>query len=78
MAQNPIEQVIEARPRDVDGLAVERVLPSLPRQMVGPFIFLDHMGPAVRFPRVPGDEIEFVPLPERTRWRGDHGEGASK
>jgi redox-sensitive bicupin YhaK (pirin superfamily) len=49
-APNPIEQMVEPRPRDIDGLAVERVLPSLPRQMVGPFIFLDHMGPAVLRP----------------------------
>ncbi len=48
--QDPIELVIEPRPRDIDGLAVERVLPSFPRRMVGPFIFLDHMGPTVLRP----------------------------
>ncbi len=47
---DPLEQVISPRARDIDGLAVERVLPSLPRQMVGPFIFLDHMGPATLSP----------------------------
>jgi hypothetical protein len=47
---DPIELVIEPRARDIDGLAVERVLPSLPRRMVGPFIFLDHMGPALLRP----------------------------
>lgn len=43
-------QVIEPRARDIDGLPVERVLPSLQRMMVGPFIFLDHMGPTVLRP----------------------------
>jgi hypothetical protein len=42
--------VIEPRARDLYGLAVERVLPAVARQMVGPFIFLDHFGPAVLRP----------------------------
>jgi redox-sensitive bicupin YhaK (pirin superfamily) len=41
-----IELVIAARPRDLDTLTVRRVLPSMKRRMVGPFIFFDHMGPA--------------------------------
>lgn len=36
---------IEARNRDLGGFTVRRVLPSAKRRMVGPFIFLDHMGP---------------------------------
>ena len=42
-----IELVIEARRKDLGGgLEVGRVLPFATRRMVGPFIFLDHMGPA--------------------------------
>jgi redox-sensitive bicupin YhaK (pirin superfamily) len=42
--------VIEPRRRDLDGLSVERVLPSIQRRMVGPFIFLDHIGPTILRP----------------------------
>lgn len=45
-AEDPIETVIEARNRDVDGLPVRRVLPSIRRRAVGPYVFFDHMGPA--------------------------------
>jgi redox-sensitive bicupin YhaK (pirin superfamily) len=41
-----IELVIDARPRDVGGFEVRRLLPFVKRRMVGPFIFFDHMGPA--------------------------------
>src|SRR5271169_2395743 len=42
-----LELVIEGRRRDLGGgLEVGRVLPFARRRMVGPFIFLDHMGPA--------------------------------
>ena len=37
--------VIEPRPRDLGGFEVRRVLPAAGRQMVGPFIFFDHLGP---------------------------------
>jgi redox-sensitive bicupin YhaK (pirin superfamily) len=41
-----VELVLEARPRDLgDGLTVGRVLPAIARRFVGPFVFLDHMGP---------------------------------
>lgn len=40
-----IELMIEARTRDLGGLHVGRVLPALRRRSVGPFVFLDHMGP---------------------------------
>jgi len=45
-ATRSIELVIRARPRDLGGFAVRRVLPSGERRLVGPFIFWDHMGPA--------------------------------
>ncbi|HWG04431.1 MAG TPA: pirin family protein [Beijerinckiaceae bacterium] len=41
-----IEQVIVPRARDLGGFEVRRALPSAERQMVGPFIFMDQMGPA--------------------------------
>src|SRR5687767_765341 len=41
-----IATLVESRTRDLGGLAVRRVLPAFPQRMVGPFIFLDHMGPA--------------------------------
>ncbi len=40
-----IATVIDARPRDLGGFTVGRVLPSGMRRLVGPFIFFDHMGP---------------------------------
>ena len=41
-----IELLIEPRARDIGDLVVRRALPDKRRQRVGPFIFLDHMGPA--------------------------------
>ncbi|CAN7250982.1 pirin family protein [Phenylobacterium sp. LjRoot219] len=41
-----IELVIDQRRKDLGGFEVGRVLPFAQRRMVGPFIFLDHMGPA--------------------------------
>lgn len=37
---------IQPRPRDLGGFEVARILPARERRMVGPFIFLDHMGPS--------------------------------
>ncbi|HET7269367.1 MAG TPA: pirin family protein [Oleiagrimonas sp.] len=40
------DKVIDARSHDLgDGFTVGRVLPHRTQRMVGPFIFLDHMGP---------------------------------
>ncbi|MFA7433898.1 MAG: pirin family protein [Gemmobacter sp.] len=41
-----IETLIIPRARDIGGFDVRRALPSSRRQMVGPFIFFDQMGPA--------------------------------
>ena len=41
-----IEHVIVPRARDLGGFEVRRALPSARKQMVGPFIFFDQMGPA--------------------------------
>ena len=40
-----IELIIDERRRDIGGFEVGRILPFSKRRMVGPFIFLDHMGP---------------------------------
>ncbi|HEX6626296.1 MAG TPA: pirin family protein, partial [Pyrinomonadaceae bacterium] len=43
-----LETVIVTRARElVDGFRVRRALPSVRRRMVGPFIFLDQMGPEI-------------------------------
>ena len=44
-AVDRIETVIVPRARDIGGFEVRRALPSAARQMVGPFIFFDQMGP---------------------------------
>jgi redox-sensitive bicupin YhaK (pirin superfamily) len=56
----PIELTIQPRVRSLGEFDVRRVLPAAKRRMVGPFVFLDHMGPAV-FP--PGSGINVRPHP---------------
>jgi redox-sensitive bicupin YhaK (pirin superfamily) len=46
-ARDAVEQVLLPPVRDLGGFKVRRALPSAQRQMVGPFIFLDHFGPVV-------------------------------
>ena len=41
-----IEHVIVPRARDLGGFEVRRALPAAEKQMIGPFIFFDQMGPA--------------------------------
>lgn len=55
-----ILQLVDARQRDLGGFVVRRVLPAAGRQMVGPFIFFDHMGPT-QFE--PGHGIDVRPHP---------------
>jgi redox-sensitive bicupin YhaK (pirin superfamily) len=55
-----IELVITGHPTDLGGFKVLRVLPSAQRRMVGPFIFVDHMGPATF---APGDGVNVRPHP---------------
>jgi redox-sensitive bicupin YhaK (pirin superfamily) len=42
---NGIETVIVPRAHDVGGFEVHRALPAKEKQMIGPFIFFDQMGP---------------------------------
>lgn len=41
-----VEHIIVPRARDLGGFEVRRALPSAKKQMIGPFIFFDQMGPA--------------------------------
>ncbi|MGE0211327.1 MAG: pirin family protein [Parvibaculaceae bacterium] len=59
-ADPSIETVVVPRARDLGGFEVRRVLPSAKRRMVGPFVFLDQMGPAT-FPI--GEGIDVRPHP---------------
>jgi len=59
-ASSLVELVIEGRARDVGSFAVARLLPSPKRRMVGPFIFIDHMGPVTL---APGAGFDVKPHP---------------
>ena len=64
---DPIELLVQGRAHELGpGFAVRRVLPSMKRRAVGPFVFLDHFGPMVVPPG--GDGMEVRPHPHiRTR-----------
>jgi redox-sensitive bicupin YhaK (pirin superfamily) len=53
-------EVIDGREAQVGSLAVRRTLPTRGRRTVGPWCFVDHMGPAT-FP--PGRGVEVPPHP---------------
>lgn len=53
-------QVLDSHQRDLGGFVVRRVLPAATRQMVGPFIFFDHLGPT-KFS--PGTGVDVRPHP---------------
>ena len=55
-----VELTIEPRVRSLGEFDVRRILPSAKRRMVGPFVFLDHMGPAEL---APGKGIAVRPHP---------------
>jgi redox-sensitive bicupin YhaK (pirin superfamily) len=55
-----ILQLVNARKRDLGGFVVRRVLPAEGHQMVGSFIFFDHMGPT-QFE--PGHGVDVRPHP---------------
>jgi redox-sensitive bicupin YhaK (pirin superfamily) len=52
--------IIEPITKDLGGFRVRRALPHIKQRMVGPFIFLDHMGPAI-FPA--GEGLDVRPHP---------------
>lgn len=53
-------QVLEPNLHDLGGFEVRRILPHDAIKMVGPFIFFDHLGPAI-FP--PGKAVDVRPHP---------------
>ena len=55
-----VELVVTARPRDLGGFSVGRVLPSAQRRLVGPFVFFDHM---TRHELAPGHGMDVRPHP---------------
>ncbi|HNP62749.1 MAG TPA: pirin family protein [Woeseiaceae bacterium] len=55
-----IELCVEPKEKSLGEFTVRRVLPSIDRRRVGPFVFFDHMGPA-EFP--PGKGINVRPHP---------------
>jgi redox-sensitive bicupin YhaK (pirin superfamily) len=57
-----LDLVITPRCRDLGGFTVGRLLPSSQRRMVGPFIFLDQMGP-VEFARGIPRSVDVRPHP---------------
>jgi redox-sensitive bicupin YhaK (pirin superfamily) len=57
-----IELVIQQQRKNLGGFEVGRVLPAARRRMVGPFIFLDHMGPA-DFPAGIARSVDVRPHP---------------
>jgi redox-sensitive bicupin YhaK (pirin superfamily) len=61
VAPPAVDLEIAARERDIGGgLVVRRLLPTVARRMVGPFIFFDHMGPVGM---APGAGIDVRPHP---------------
>jgi redox-sensitive bicupin YhaK (pirin superfamily) len=54
--------VIPARRRSIGAFEVGRILPFAQRRMVGPFIFLDHIGPMALPPGIP-HETDVRPHP---------------
>lgn len=59
-ADGAVRLLIRPKEKDLGGFTVRRVLPAPDRQMVGPFIFFDHIGPA-RFPV--GQGVDVRPHP---------------
>ncbi len=55
-----LQRIVVPRPRDLGGFEVRRVLPAGARQYVGPFVFLDQIGPAEL---APGTGIDVRPHP---------------
>jgi len=51
---------IQPRIADLGGFSARRILPYAKRRMVGPFIFFDHLGPAVF---APGTGVDVRPHP---------------
>ncbi len=53
--------LINPHVKSVDGFTVRRALPSHAHKMVGPFVFFDHMGPAMLEPGTAGLQVRPHP-----------------
>src|SRR5690606_11569143 len=58
--EDAMTTLIAPRSHDIGGLEVRRAVPSLQARSVGPFVFVDHMGPALF---EPGRGIDVRPHP---------------
>lgn len=58
-------RLVAPRVHDIGDFEVRRAVPSIQARSVGPFVFVDHMGPA-RF--APGHGIDVRPHP-LSAWR---------
>ena len=57
---NPIRWMLKSHEKDLGGFSVRRLLPAANCRAVGPFIFFDHMGPAIF---APGQGVDVRPHP---------------
>ena len=55
-----IQMIIEERPAFIGSFTVGRLLPFRQKRSVGPFVFIDHMGP-VKLPA--GANLDVLPHP---------------
>jgi redox-sensitive bicupin YhaK (pirin superfamily) len=60
MSDDPVELVLAGKAHDIGAFEVKRALPQAKRRHVGPFVFLDEMGPAVL---APGAGMDVRPHP---------------
>jgi redox-sensitive bicupin YhaK (pirin superfamily) len=58
--KNALNMIIDPREKDI-GIPVRRILPWAKKKMVGPFIFLDHMGPVHL--KAPDAHVDVRPHP---------------
>jgi len=55
-----LSALVKPRDRDLGSFTVRRILPGFPTRAVGPFVFVDHMGP-LALP--PGEGVDVRPHP---------------
>jgi len=55
-----LSSIVPPRERDLGSFTVRRILPGFPTRHVGPFVFVDHMGP-LALPR--GEGVDVRPHP---------------
>lgn len=74
-------QRISSRLTDVGGIPVARALPVKERRTIGPWCFLDHIGPTRFAPDAPGLDVGPIPMspcrPSPGCWRGRSSTGTA-